>query len=84
MEKRTIEEKNLLLSYLRGRIQYNLAILHKEFDTRIYRLRSVDFNGHVMIQFQRTLNNGYVYGIDYMDLDVDKPFVRPMNSMSIP
>ena len=82
MEKRTTEEKNLLLSYLRGCIQYNLAILHKEFDTRIYRLRSVDFNGHVMIQFQRTLNNGYESGIDYMDLDIDMPVVRPMNSMT--
>ena len=82
MEKRTTEEKNLLLGYLRGCIQYDLAILHKECDTRIYRLRSVDFNGQVTIQFQRALNTGYEYGIDFMDLDEDKPFVRPMNSMT--
>lgn len=82
MEQRTTKEKNLLLSYLRGCIQYDLAIVHKEFETRSYRLRSVDFNGQVMIQFQRALDSGYEYGIDFMDLDVDKPVVRHMNSMT--
>jgi len=82
MEQRTTKEKNLLLSYLCGCIHYDLAIMHKECDTRIYRLRSVDFNGRVMIQFRRKYDTGYGYGFDQMDLDVDKPFVRHMNSMT--
>ena len=82
----TQEEKDLLLKDLCARLPYGVRISHKRYDVdaTAYYLSSMsrDPDRKVIIDFSNKVSCGVETGIEFMDLEKDRPYLRPISSMT--
>ena len=82
----TQEDKELLLKVLCAILPYGVRIHHKRYDVDAtkYYLSSIsrEIDRKIILNFDEKEGCGSVSGIEFMDLEKDKPYLRPMSSMT--